>query len=987
MSNFPQSRRILARFAVVSILAVAGSSLKAAAGPSEILLRDYVHTSWTQYDGVPLGLITRIEQTSDGYLWLIVREGLLRFDGMRFVRPSTPCVRQAGNIARAADGGLWILCGDQLIRRTPTGQFVLGPQPVRDRSYTAILADRSGRVWLFSTTVQYLDPGESTWRVFPVPAESNLMPIEERDGTIWATDRERVFHLQRDRLEVVDTPGFRCATAASGGGLYVGASERIWHLRKGAPPAPVAAVPLASIVKCMTEAADGGLWFATHRNGVGRIKDGKVELLAEVANMDRQVADMLVDHDTVWVTNTSGLHRFSKPAVQVRRLLSEQGQPRFVFVDSHDRLWTGGSTRLRYRMLPADVEYSIVPDQQYYAIGEDEHGTVWLSTGDVAGYMENGKFVPVPDADGKPLANVYAFRRDRLGHLWALAQGVGVYRITPGPPRLMSAVREAMLRFLVSEHSGFWVGVAGGFEQHFSGRTNPFPNPDLQPSDRSPRTMIEDGGSIWVGSFSGLERVRNGQRTRWTREHGIPGDGAVKEIIADRFGYLWMMTGGGLLRLSRAQLEATSDGRPQPLSFARIGALDGVVPHGGNMAASPAVSADRSGRLYFTLQDAIAIVDPASIADSAMTPPIVLESVIVDNEPVDREAANRFVEPSRLQFEYTSLSLHSPELARFRHRLEGYDTGWIEAGAQRQVTYGTLPPGAYRFHVIGAGAEGVWNEIGASYAFHIAPVFWRTWWFQLSALAFGLAVAGGLYHLRVRQLTRRFNVGLEARISERTRIARELHDTLLQSFQGVLIHFQAARNLLPSRPDEAQDKLDVVLDQASQAITEGRDAVQALRESAGMSDNLPHALRALADQLTGDAGPGQIAPIEVNVEGSPRGLHPIVRDDVYRIASEAMRNAVRHARARAIQVDIHYDERSLQLRVRDDGTGIDAAVLDGRGVSGHWGLPGMRERAELIGGTLDVRGRLGAGTEVELSLPASKAYATVHRRRRSWSRR
>jgi signal transduction histidine kinase len=240
-----------------------------------------------------------------------------------------------------------------------------------------------------------------------------------------------------------------------------------------------------------------------------------------------------------------------------------------------------------------------------------------------------------------------------------------------------------------------------------------------------------------------------------------------------------------------------------------------------------------------------------------------------------------------------------------------------------------------------------------------------------------LSIAGGSYQLARPPVDAAVQPGTGRAYGERTRIARELHDTLLQSFQAVLLHVQAAINLLPGRPDEARDRFERVLEQAARAVTEGRDAVQALRESAGPSEDLPEALSALAEQLAGDADRGPAATIRINVEGSPRRLRPIVRDDVHRIASEAMRNAMRHAQARQIQVDIHYDQRCLQLRIRDDGTGIDAAILEDRSVSGHWGLPGMRERAELIGGTLAVRSRLGAGTEVELSLPASKAYAAT----------
>jgi signal transduction histidine kinase len=382
--------------------------------------------------------------------------------------------------------------------------------------------------------------------------------------------------------------------------------------------------------------------------------------------------------------------------------------------------------------------------------------------------------------------------------------------------------------------------------------------------------------------------------------------------------------------------------------------------------------------------DSVVTVDPEAVTASALAPPIVIESVRADNRSVDLATTERLVEPSRLEFDYTSLSLRSPENARFRYRLDGYDRDWIEGGAQRHVTYGTLKPGAYRFRVIGAGSEGVWNDTGASLGFEIVPVFWRTWWFRLAVLAFALAMVAGLHRLRVRQLTKQFEIGVEARVRERTRIARELHDTLLQTFQGVVIHFQAATNLLPGRPDEAKHRFESVLDQAARAITEGREAVQDLRLSSAGSDDLAHAISMLGDELVEGA---DTPAVRVNVEGTPRPVRPILRDDIYRLASEAVRNAVRHAQARLIQVDIHYDDRDLRVRIRDDGRGIDAGVLGGRAAAGHWGLPGMRERADLIGATLEVRSRVGAGTEIDLRLPASRAYVTAPRRRRWWPRK
>ena len=600
--------------------------------------------------------------------------------------------------------------------------------------------------------------------------------------------------------------------------------------------------------------------------------------------------------------------------------------------------------------------------------------------------MIHGRFVPVADAAGKRVANVSAFKQDHLGHLWALAPGTGVYRVTPGPPRLAVASTTASHPFLVSERFGTWTATTGGtVEQHLDGRINTFPNLNAE-TRGEPTTIFDGGGSIWIGSASGVERFHDGQRTRWTREQGLP-DGAVREMVADRSGYLWMLVGSALLRVSRAELDATPDGQPRALSLLKIEAPGGAVPLPASVRNVPAVTSDRRGRLYgFTNPNTVVIMDPDAMKEPSMMPTTVLESVLIDSEPVDHRVTNTFVDPARLEFEYTALNLRGAEATRFRYRLDGYDADWVDARTQRRAAYRNLRPGDYRFQVIAQGPEGVWKQTGTSFAFRVAPVFWRTWWFQVSMAALGLSLLAAFYELRVRRLTRQFNVGLEARVGERTRIARELHDTLLQSFQGVLIHFQAATNLLPGRPDEARTKLDGILDEAARAVTEGREAVQSLRGSAVSSEDLPDALSVLARQLADDCDPARAPAIRLSVEGNPRPLRPIVRDDVYRIASEAMRNSVRHAQARLIQLDIHYDQRELRVRIRDDGTGIDASVLEARGISGHFGLAGMRERAELIGGTLDVRSRLGAGTEVDLSLPASKTYASASERRRFWSR-
>jgi signal transduction histidine kinase len=311
---------------------------------------------------------------------------------------------------------------------------------------------------------------------------------------------------------------------------------------------------------------------------------------------------------------------------------------------------------------------------------------------------------------------------------------------------------------------------------------------------------------------------------------------------------------------------------------------------------------------------------------------------------------------------------------QFRVKLEGQDKDWRVPNNPRHSHYTNLAPGSYRFRAIAANNSGLWNEQGDTLGFSVDRAYYQTNWFRALCAVILLTLLWGAYQLRVRQLAHQFNMRLEERVSERTRIARDLHDTLLQSFQGLLPRFQAAIYKLPEHPADARETLEAAVDQASQAITEGRDAVQGLRASAVEKNDLAMTIRGLAEELA-SANTQRSAPaFQVAVQGTPRNLHAILRHEVYRVAAEALRNAFRHAQANQIEVEIHYDDREFSLHVRDDGKGMDPCVLSGDRREGHFGLKGMRERAKLVGGELAIWSEVDSGTEVELSIPASKAY-------------
>jgi signal transduction histidine kinase len=388
------------------------------------------------------------------------------------------------------------------------------------------------------------------------------------------------------------------------------------------------------------------------------------------------------------------------------------------------------------------------------------------------------------------------------------------------------------------------------------------------------------------------------------------------------------------------------------------------------------VVADTLGRIWFSMNRAISVVDPDRLNRSEVPVIVHIQSVAADNVPIILGSSIRI--PSghqRVSFDFAGLNLSDPERVRFRFKLDGYDRDWVGPVQRREAIYTNLSPGPYRFHVTASNTNAVWNGDEAILDFEMAPAFWQTWWFRLCIVAACALAVVALYRLRLRQLTQQLNMRFEERLGERTRIAQELHDTLLQGFLSASMQLHVAVDRLP--PDSpAKSPLGRVLQLMGQVIDEGRNAVQGLRSPQSGSLNLEQAFARTQQELAieGDAG------FRVIVIGQPRPLHPMLRDEVYRIGREALVNAFRHSRAKSIEIELEYAASWLRVVVRDNGCGIDPPMLQS-GRQGHWGLSGMRERAERVGAKLQVWSRPAAGTEVQLSVPSQVAYQSVSSRR------
>jgi signal transduction histidine kinase/streptogramin lyase len=589
--------------------------------------------------------------------------------------------------------------------------------------------------------------------------------------------------------------------------------------------------------------------------------------------------------------------------------------------------------------------------------------------------------------------NISSLVPDAQGGLWIGVHGDGLdyfdgrhfthFPPNPGDP---AGLPEAYLRPLLLDPRGtLWIVTARWGLVRFDTHTRKFTAYLLDPNQPGNQAMnftediYSDGASIWVASpTNGLFRFdpETGKFTRHYTERDGLANNSVAGILGDDQGNVWVSTAKGLSRFD-----------PRTETFRNYDMFDGLQ---GNEFSLHCRAKAPDGRLFFGGANGLSAFYPDKLVDNPIPPPVVLTDFELFNKPVKiggkdsplRQAINiassialRY-DQSVFRFQFAAPDFTAPQKNRYAYRLDGFDPDWQYTDATRRfATYTHLDPGDYTFRVKASNNDGVWNEQGVALHVRILPPWWSTLWFRALALASILLSIWCAYQLRVRRLRREFHAQLDGRVDERMRIARELHDTLLQSFQGLMFSFQAARNLLPGRTDEAIRTLDHAIREGDGAIAEGRDAIQGLRANPALESNLEHLLRAVGKELASSSSTeGEPPAFQVTVEGARQPLSPLLQDEVYQIAREILRNAFHHAHASRIEAEIAFDRQFFRVRIRDNGKGIDRTVLEEGVRQGHWGLPGVGERAKRIGAQLKLLSEPGAGTEAELIVPARIAY-------------
>ncbi len=1000
---------------ILGLVALLGGWRSACALDPALDINEYAHTAWTVRDGFSLGNIYAIAQTPDGYLWLGSEFGLFRFDGVHSVPWQPPSGQHLPNSAVndlmvARDGTLWIGTFGGLV--TWDGRRLTRLHEFDGRFITALYQDRAGTVWVgtMESPARLCALGEGRARCYGASLDlgTAVWTVHEDDsGTLWAGTQSGLWRIR---------PGAprQIATAKALGGAVLPSSGPI-GLAHSAHGRLLVAVHNAGLMRLagngltpyplrigdsnrLLRDRDGGLWIGTIERGLVHIHNGRTDTFTQSDGLSGDIVLSLFEdrEGSVWVSTTGGLDRFRE--LPVSTLSVRQGLPSdvtsAVLAGPDGSVWIGthdGLTRWRSGKVRTYRRASGLADDSVQSLFRDRSGRIWVYTDRGLGYLERGRIIAIP---GVPGGEVNSITGDDAGNLWLSAQqsllhlrdGRLVERI---PWSVFGRHQNASVLLSDPRRGGLWLGFwrGGGVSYFKDGRVRASYTAADGLSAGHVADLRLDHGALWVATMGGVSRLEDGRIATLTSRNGLPCDPAMW-TLEDNQQSLWVYTACGLVRIARPQLDAWIADSHDRIEAAVLGPQDGVRLR--STSASPfapraAIAAD--GKIWFLSAGGIQVLDPDHIVFNGLRPPVHIEQVIADGRLYWRNLLQRTPAPLRLpprtrdlEIDYAALSLVAPEANQFRYRLDGRDRGWYDAGNRRLALYTDLPPGKYRFHVIASNNSGVWNEQGASIDFSIAPMFWQTSWFRIACGTAFVALLLLLYWLRARQLALQFERTLDARVQERTRIARDLHDTLLQSFQGVLLQFGAALRLLAREPEKARGVLAEAIDQAGHAIREGREAVQGLRLSVEESSDLAAPIARLAKELAAERQGAAAPSVRVEVQGAVRPLHPIERDETFRIAAEALRNAVHHSQGTQIEVELRYDAREFRLRVRDDGRGADPTVLAQGERAGHFGLRGMRERAALAGGKLTLWSAPGAGMEVELIIPASRAYPSARRR-------
>ena len=925
--------------------------------------------AWVLENGLPQNTVQALAQTSDGYLWVGTEAGLARFDGsgfQSFDRNSKPALPASDIhcLLAATDGALWIGTSEGLARLKSGNLTVLTTRDglpsndVRALSLDAggriLVSTASGKVEIHGTRVEpaEFDPSQS-----PASAASVVFSARLSDGLIAQATRSTLvvpFGAKELRFETGrELPGNRIQAlmADREGSLWIGTDGGLARLTSGKLQLFPASEPLSAVsVLSLLEDREGNLWVGTETGGLNILRDRRFFTFGERDGLASDATTSVVEDraGTLWVGN-SGAGLSAMP-------LRAAGAGAAVF-PAHTEI----KNYTVRNGLASDVILSLAAAP---------NGDLWVGTPDGLNRIRGGQIRLYTSADGLPDDFIRSLFVDTDGSLWigtrhGLAHRtehagaetkIDVYTQNNG---LGSDLVGAMAR---DTHGNLWVATLAGLSRLRAGKVVNFTTADGLSSNVVTALLPRSNGTLLIGTENHGLTLWDGQTFSPLGHTGLENI-TIHAILDDGQGHLWFATGNGIARCDNQHAAAANAVCSNWIQF---GPADGLRTRQMANNSHPSAWQSRDGRLWFATPKGLVEVDPAHFSLNMQPPPVVLERFTIDDAGQSLGNADAVLKIAaghvHFEFEYAALSFVAPQKVRYRYMLEGFDRGWTNAGTRRSAYYTNIPPGEYTFRVEAANNDGVWNTSGASVAFTLQKHYYQTLWFYALLLAAIIGSTLLLLRRRLRLAEREFR----AVLGERSRIAREIHDTLAQGYVGVSVQLELLAELLRLKKlDDAAKQLNVTRNYVREGLADARQSIWALRTQDAGEETLPVKLGRVVEE----AGTEELAS-RFNVFGAYRPLPAATERELIRVAQEAISNVKKHAAAQHFSVQLEYGAETIILEVKDDGRGGAVAHKPGF-ASGHYGITGMQERAESIGGHLEVQSEENAGTTIRLIAPAS----------------
>lgn len=948
---------------------------------------------WQVPQGLPRAAILSISQTSDGYLWLGTQTGLYRFDGSRFVETTGGVEGLLANrwiqaLCADGEGYLWVGTDDNGLFRLQGGVASRVEAERLSQCVHCLLVDRHGELWV-GTDDGLGRLGKQGLTVYRTAAGLPLSDIralsQGPDGTVWiATEGRHLFHWNGSIFETVELqslPAKATITAIQAGqkdSIWVGSTAGLVHRTIDAERRLTTEDGLGSdLIHCLAPAASGGLWVGS-KDGLCRILGDRIEPFQTREGLSQSTVYALCeDHEgSLWVGTKHGLNQFVDRRVLLPFTTSE-GLPSNdtgpILQDQANNIWVGtlGSGLARFD----GREFSHVattgdglPSDRILSLAAGQPSELWVGTDQGLCLQRSGQIVERFTAEhGLPSDVVEALCRDHAGNLW-VGTASGLVRREAAEFVAVDAsetVQGRRIVALIEDGSHHIVAsVAGvGLCRIEDARLIPW-STGLDTTSNVTAFHLDEQRRLWLAiQGQGLGMIAGDRTFQFGVKDGLFDDD-IFGITTDEKQQLWMACSRGIFATPLVDLQAFAEGRLSHLTCTPFSPTDALRTIECQQNVQPAICRMQDGRVWFSTIRGVIVIDPDRSVRNLPTPSVLVENVRVNGRDID-PAQVRQLAPgeSNLNFHYTALSFTSPTRITFRYRLEGFDPDWIEAGARREAFYTNLPPGDYRFRVKARNADGSWSEAKRPIAFTLQPHFYQSQWFLPALAAVVLGLGWLAYRLRIEQVKGRLQVVL----AERSRIARELHDTLLQGFSGVTMQLQALSARLKGSAE--LDTLQEIIRDAGGCLREARRSVAGLRNRTEPETGLSAAISQAARQLieTSDV------KLRLRLASTSNRVHPDVEYNLVRIVQEAIANTLKHAGASHIEVAMQSGKEAIEIVVRDDGAGFDVAEHIDRPRAGHYGVIGMRERAAQLGAELHWQSALRHGTTVTMRLPLALA--------------